>query len=231
MSDVAVVEVETSCAEDARGEVELSAPVFDDAAAEEPLAPGVHLGGDLLGDLEEEGLAGQGDPQAALVVEGHGGDLAEGVLPVEHPAIGAREEGVGDVAEVLLEGCVRLRGGAGALDPLAAQVGGDVRAREPALAGVLDADRGAADRGARGEEVDARVLAKTLCAPLRPLRHEVRPVPVEVRERIQCVEGLPRVHVGVGLFEAVADFETHLRLLVLGRRRYARGRRSSTPGV
>ena len=55
-ADVAVVEVQPAGAEDLGREVELLAPVVDDRPAEESPRPSVHLGGDLLGDLEEHGV-------------------------------------------------------------------------------------------------------------------------------------------------------------------------------
>ena len=51
--DVAIVEVQAAGAEDARRELQLPAPVVDDAAAEEAVGPRVHLARHLLGDRQE----------------------------------------------------------------------------------------------------------------------------------------------------------------------------------
>ena len=69
-----------------------------------PVAQRVHLAGHLLGDLEEHGVAMDGQLQVALVVERHRRHLAERVLAVEHPAVGAREQRVGDVARAVSTG-------------------------------------------------------------------------------------------------------------------------------
>ena len=74
-----------------------------------------------------------GQLEVALVVQRHGRDLAERVLAVEHPAVGARQQRVGDVADALLDRRIRPRRGTGALDPLALQVGGNRGAVETAL--------------------------------------------------------------------------------------------------
>jgi hypothetical protein len=89
LAHVAVVEVQAAGAEDLRREGELGAPVGDDLAAEEAARPGVHLAGDLLGDLEKARILRDRQHQVALVVERHRRHLAEGVLAVEHPAVGA----------------------------------------------------------------------------------------------------------------------------------------------
>ena len=45
----------------------------------------------------------EGELEVALVVQRHRRDLPERVLAVEHPAVGAREQRVGDVADALLD--------------------------------------------------------------------------------------------------------------------------------
>ena len=154
--DVAVVEVEAARPVDPRRERELRPPVVDDPAPEEPLSPGVHLGRDRLGHGEEPRVHREREPEVALVVEAHRVDLAERVLAVEHPAVGARQQRVGDVPQPRLDRGARPRGRSGSLDPLAAEVGRDVGAVEPAGPCVLDAQRRARDRVARGGERDRR---------------------------------------------------------------------------
>ena len=99
VAHVPVVQMQTAGAENAGGEIELLLPVRDDLPAEEALAPGVHLRSHGLGDTQERLLAPKGNLEVAQVVERHAVDLAEGVLAVEHPAVGAGEQGVGHVAD------------------------------------------------------------------------------------------------------------------------------------
>ena len=75
-------------AKDLGGEVELAAPVGNDVPAEKVLGPAVHLYGNLFGYLKKEWITGDSQLEAALVVERHDGDLAEGVFTIEHPAVG-----------------------------------------------------------------------------------------------------------------------------------------------
>ena len=171
MPDVPVVEVQSAGAEDLRGEVELLPPVGDDLAPEEPRRPGVHLSGNLLGDLEEDRVAVDGQFQVALVVERHRRDLAERILAVEHPAVGAREQRVGDVAQSRFDRRARPGGRAGALNPLPAKIAGDLAADELAVPGVLHCDLRARDDRLRIEErhaaVDrARAPHAGRCAPV-----------------------------------------------------------------
>ena len=98
-----VVEVQAAGAKDLGREVELLFPVAYDGASEESLRPFVHLARHLLGNLREHGSALDGQLEVALVVQGHCRDLAERVLAVEHPAVGAREERVGHVANAVFD--------------------------------------------------------------------------------------------------------------------------------
>ena len=59
VAHVPVVEVEATGPEDPRGEVQLPPPVLDDRPAEELPRPGVHLAGNLFGDLQEQRGAGE----------------------------------------------------------------------------------------------------------------------------------------------------------------------------
>ena len=72
--------------------------------------------------------------QVSNIIKGHTCDLSKCIFPVEHPAIGAGEEGVGDVADAFLQWSPGSRAGAGALDPLALEVMGDFASLEVSLA-------------------------------------------------------------------------------------------------
>ena len=97
----------------------------------------------------------EGQLEVALVVERHAVDLAERVLAVEHPAVGAREQRVRDVANALGRRGARPGGRAGALNPLPLEIAGDVAAVELSRPGVADGDAGAADQRIGAEERDA----------------------------------------------------------------------------
>src|SRR5258707_9270263 len=99
---MAVVEVQTARAEDLGGEVELLAPVGNDGSPEKALRPMVHLGADFFGEAQEAWVFGNRELEVALVVQRNCIDLPEGVLPIEHPAVSAREESVSDVAQAAL---------------------------------------------------------------------------------------------------------------------------------
>ena len=160
LSHVAVVEVQAAGAKHLRREVELPAPVGDDGPPEEALRPLVHFLRDAFGDAQEKRVLLDRQPEVALVVERHRVDLPDCVLAVEHPAVGAREQGVGDVAQAVLGARPRPRGGPRALDPLALQIGGDLAALEPAVAGVLNPDTRARDHRLGIEEGDALAAAR-----------------------------------------------------------------------
>src|SRR5207249_6874480 len=134
--------------------VELLFPVADDGASYKSMRPLVHLARHLLRNLREHGIAMEGQLEVALVVQRHGRDLAERVLAVEHPAVGARQQRVRDVADALFNRRVRLRRGTGALNPLAPEVLGNLGAEESATAGVLNLDPGPRDGGLWVEESD-----------------------------------------------------------------------------
>ena len=71
---------------------------------------------------QEHRVAMDGQLEVALVVERHRRQLTERVLAVEHPAVGARQQRVRDVADALLDSGVGLGGRAGALNPLALEI-------------------------------------------------------------------------------------------------------------
>ncbi len=170
---VTVVQMQAARAEDARGEIELLAPVVDDGAAEEAAGPLVDLPCHALGDGHEHAVSRIRQLQVALVVERHALDLALRVFPIEHPAIGARQQCVGDVADAFSGRRARPRRGTGALDPLALKVGRNVAAVEASRAGVADEDVRAADRGVGWQERDGLALALAAQTPLDARRASV----------------------------------------------------------
>ena len=119
------------------------------------MRPLVHFGGDFFGNAQEAWVVGDREPEVALVVERHGIDLPEGILAIEHPAVGTREERVGGVAQAALGARPRLGDGPGALDPLALQIGRDLAPLEVAVSGVLNPDARARDQRLGVEEGDA----------------------------------------------------------------------------
>ena len=101
-------EVQATRAEDDGREIELLTPVVDDRAAEKPLRPGVHLGGNLLGGGDEHLILRDRQLQVALIVERHRRHLAERVFAVEHPAVGAGQQRIGHVPDAAVESRVWL---------------------------------------------------------------------------------------------------------------------------
>ena len=89
--------------EDLRREVELRPPVVDDRrgrrtrCAHRFISPAT-----CSAAVRNTGVAANRQLQVALVVQRHRRHLAERVLAVEHPAVGARQQRVGDVADALL---------------------------------------------------------------------------------------------------------------------------------
>src|SRR5690606_24304312 len=120
-------------------------PVGDDRTSEEAFGPRVHLARDLLGRRQEHWIAPERQRQVALVVERHRAELPERVLAVEHPAVRAGKQRIRDVADALVDRHPRLGARTGSLNPLALQIGRNVAADEAAVAGILDANRGARD--------------------------------------------------------------------------------------
>ena len=207
LADVAVVQVEAPAAVDDRGEVQLLAPVPDDGPPEETLGPGVHLDGDLFGHLQEQGIPGDGELQVAVVVQGHGVHLAQGVLAIEHPAVGAGEQGIGHVADAGAHIGPRLGGGAGALNPLTLEVRRDDGAVEVAGAGVGHLDLRAGDQGIRIQEGDALPM---LCPPLAQGGASRHPRVTAVVERCQHLKGRQgrrRVDIGIARQDPVPELE------------------------
>ena len=151
--------------------------------------PLVHLAGDRLGRPQEDRVAGDGELQVALVVERHRLDLAQGVLAVEHPAVGAREQGVGDVADALLRRVAcGLAAGPGALDPLPLEVIRNRLPDEGPRPRIAHLDPGATDERIMVEKGDALVAARTTGAPGDPLIHEVELLRIQRSKSVEGVE-------------------------------------------
>src|SRR5437870_2733091 len=114
--------MQTAGPEDFRREAQLLLPVVDDRTPEEALRPAVHLPRNLGSNTQEPAITVNRQREVALVVQRHGADLPERIFTVEHPAIGARQERVRDIANALVERDTRFRGGAGPLNPLPLQI-------------------------------------------------------------------------------------------------------------
>src|SRR5688500_20075696 len=93
--------------------------------------------------------------QVALVVERHRAELTEGVLAVEHPAVGTRQQRIRNVANALLDRYIGLGARPGALNPLPLQIRRDLAAGERYVARVLHLDCRPWNGAGRVEERDA----------------------------------------------------------------------------
>jgi len=93
-------------------------PIHDDFASEELFGPLVHLFGDRLGHSHERGILGDGELEIALIVQGHGTDLSEGVFSIEHPTVCSGQERVSDVAQAAFQGRMGFRARSCSLYPL-----------------------------------------------------------------------------------------------------------------
>jgi len=209
LADVAVVQVQAPGAVEHGGEVQLLSPVLDDRVAEEALGPAVHLVRDPFGHVQEEGVPRQGQLEVAVVVQAHGLHLPQGVLPVEHPPVGAGKEGVRHVADAGAGIGVRLRGRARALDPLPAQVGGDLRPVEAAGPGFGHGDGGAGDGGGGVQEADGLPPLGPRLPARGALGHEIPAARVQGRQGLQGALDLGGQDIGVLRKDAFAVFEDH----------------------
>ena len=138
-----------------------------------------------------------GQLQVALVVEGHRRDLAERILAVEHPAVGAREQRVGDVAQSRFDRRAWPGCRAGALNPLSAKIAGDLAADELALPGILHFDLRARDDRLRIEEGQTLSIAHARRTPGDTRPHHGLAFGVERRQRRERGERLGREDVGI----------------------------------
>jgi len=89
--DVTVVQMQPARAKDLGREVELLFQSLMMGRPEKTLRPLVHLARHLFGNLREQGIALDGQLEVALVVQRHGRELAQRVLAIEHPTVGARQ--------------------------------------------------------------------------------------------------------------------------------------------
>ena len=175
---VPIVEVQAAGAEERRGEVELRAPSRRRSAGRGSRATSAFISAaTCAGDLEEHRVARQRQRQVALVVERHRRHLAEGVLAVEHPAVGAREQRVGDVAQAALDR--RAAAGRPGRCPESTAARGRPGSRAPSKRpSRASATRmaGARDDGVGVEEADRR-------AGRAPARRGARSAPASARPR------------------------------------------------
>ena len=156
-----------------------------DWVTEELFAPRVDLAGDGFRRLQEHRVARDRQFQIALVVQRHRRQLTERVFAVEHPAVRAGQERVGDVADALRNRGAGLGPGAGALDPLPPQIDGNFRSRETAAARLLHRVTGARHQIVRMEKRDPLVMRRTAGAAVQPRCHHAL---ARVIDRAQRVE-------------------------------------------
>ncbi len=199
--------MQATCAENLRREIELTFPIDNRLTAEEAFGPLVHLPGDILGDLHEDRATVNRVLEVALVVERHRRDLAERVLAVEHPAVGAGEQRVRGVPQAPLEIRLRTRGRPGALNPLPFEIGGDVAADEVPGARVGDFEGRSRDRGVGIEKADALAALGPIAPALIPRRHHGLAIAVERRQHTQCLNDLWREDVSVLFKNPAANLE------------------------
>ena len=147
-------------------------------------------------------MARKGDREVALIVERHGVDLAERILAVEHPAVGARKQGVGDVADALdLEARGRVAGPV-PWTHCRRRSCGNLPSLRTARTRLLHRERGARDDGGRIEKADPPTVAEARGAPLDALAHDPLALAVEPRQGLQGVERLRGQYVRVVLTNA-----------------------------
>jgi hypothetical protein len=161
-------------------------------------------------------LRREGRLQRALVVQRHRLHLPEGVLAVEHPAVGAGEQGVGHVAQAGVERGAGPRRRPGALNPLPLEVGGDLAAFELPGPDLRDRQARARHLGVGREEVDAAAVPDAGGAALDALAHEAAALGVERRERVDHGEGARRQDVRIRLGDARAQHDAPTRCVALG---------------
>src|SRR5258708_29774650 len=72
----------------------------------------------------------------SLVIDRHRRQLTECVLAVEHPAVGAGQERMGDIADALVDRRPRFRGGPRPLNSLTGGIGWNLTSGKPSRARV-----------------------------------------------------------------------------------------------
>ena len=97
-----------------------------------------------------------------------------------------------------------LRGGTGALNPLALQIRRDFAAVEPAGPGVAHRDAGPADRRVLGQEGNPLVLTLAARPPLDARAHQGAAIRIERGQRRDGVERGRGEHVPVAVEDAIS---------------------------
>src|SRR5262245_19110562 len=119
---MAVVQMQSASAENLCRKVQLLDPIVDDGSTEESLSPLIHFSGNVLGSFHENRIAMDSKVEIALVIERHRRYLAQRVLSLEHPSVGARQKRIRNIANTLVDGAIRLCSRAVALNPLALKI-------------------------------------------------------------------------------------------------------------
>ena len=197
VADVPVVEMKAARAEYLRGEVELRPPIANDRPLQHLARPLIHLGGNLLGHLQENLIPLNGQAEVSLVVQRHRAHLPEGVFAVEHPAVGAGEQRVGDVANAGVDGRAGPGRRTGTLNPLALEIPRNLAAREGAGPGIADRDRRARNVRIRIEERDSPAIPCAIGPSGDARGHHGFPVGVERGQRAKRIERRLREDIGV----------------------------------
>ena len=108
---------------------------------------------------------------------------------------------------LVLDGRIRLRRGAGALNPLPLKVPGNLRADEVAVAGVLNLDLRPRDGGLWVEKSHPLLVPGPRRAALDAGRHELFPVFIQMRKRIQSRDSLISKDIPVLIFQIASNFK------------------------
>ena len=172
-----------------------------------PFAQWFISAGDLLRGSQEHRIVMNRQLQIALIVERHRRQLTERILAVEHPAVGARQQCVRDVADALLDCGARFGAGTGTLNPLALQIARNRRAGKCAVTRLLHRDRGARNGRRRIEEAQALPVPRARVSARNPRGHHRLAIAVKRRQRIERAEDLWREHIRVLRFETGTDFD------------------------
>jgi hypothetical protein len=115
--------------------------------------------GNLFGHFQKNRVFVNRQFEVALVVERHGGNLPQRIFAVEHPAIGARKQGVGDISDAVFNRRVGFCRRAGSLNPLPLQIRRNNRAFEMTVAGILNVDGCPRNRTLSGSRKGMRFIA------------------------------------------------------------------------
>ena len=163
VADLPVVQVQPRARKILVVKVELLPPVGDDRLAEEVLAHSFISPATCSATFMNTGSPMDSELQVALVIQRHRRDLAERVFAVEHPAIGAGKQSVGDVANPVFDRGARPGGRSSALNPLALKICGISLPMKLPSRASLNLDRRSADGGVGIEEGD-RLLSRARSA-------------------------------------------------------------------